>query len=303
MKRCPTCRRTYPDDAQNFCLDDGTTLVRAGVSVPNPTPYDRASAPTNMVFPRATAGHKAEQPTIPPFLQYQSQQQQQRSPLPWILGIVGVVVAGVVVTIFLVRNGSSSSSTSSASSTSSNTSAGTPGKVDVNISTPSSSSTSTTTTTTSSASSQSWQPLTGDQFSVSMPGTPMKSDQTEPSPAGPIQIHLYTVSQGYEGYIVGYSEYPDLVFSSGNNDVLLNGARDGAIQNVNGKILNERNITLSGYPGREITGNAPSQNISFTARLFIAKPRMYMLMYTQYGVDKPLSEDGRRFLDSFQITK
>ncbi|HEY0404774.1 MAG TPA: hypothetical protein VGC89_03550, partial [Pyrinomonadaceae bacterium] len=27
MKRCPTCQRTYADDTQKFCANDGTPLV------------------------------------------------------------------------------------------------------------------------------------------------------------------------------------------------------------------------------------------------------------------------------------
>lgn len=27
MKKCPKCKRTYPDEKLNFCLDDGTTLI------------------------------------------------------------------------------------------------------------------------------------------------------------------------------------------------------------------------------------------------------------------------------------
>ena len=27
MRRCPTCNRTYTDEALQFCLNDGTTLV------------------------------------------------------------------------------------------------------------------------------------------------------------------------------------------------------------------------------------------------------------------------------------
>jgi hypothetical protein len=27
MKQCPNCNRTYPDDTQSFCLDDGTPLI------------------------------------------------------------------------------------------------------------------------------------------------------------------------------------------------------------------------------------------------------------------------------------
>jgi hypothetical protein len=202
-----------------------------------------------------------------------------------------VLVAGTVVTIVLLSNRSSGTSNSVST------------KVDVNVPSPTLYPTSTPYPTPTSSPGGSWQPANGDQFTVSMPGTPIKNEQSEPSPAGPIPIHLYTVTQGYEGFIAGYSEYPEIVFSSGNNEALLNGARDRAINNVNGKVTNERSITLAGYPGREITGNAPSQNISFTVRLYIVKPRMYMLMYTQYGVDKPISDDGRRFLDSFQLTK
>src|SRR5690606_16971521 len=34
MKYCPTCKKTYKDDEQNFCLDDGVTLVKKRGAVP-----------------------------------------------------------------------------------------------------------------------------------------------------------------------------------------------------------------------------------------------------------------------------
>jgi hypothetical protein len=43
MKHCPKCNRTYADDAQNFCLDDGTPLVAK--SDPQAT-YRSTAAPT-----------------------------------------------------------------------------------------------------------------------------------------------------------------------------------------------------------------------------------------------------------------
>ena len=30
MKQCPECKRFYPDETLNFCLDDGTALVDPG---------------------------------------------------------------------------------------------------------------------------------------------------------------------------------------------------------------------------------------------------------------------------------
>ncbi|HKR01339.1 MAG TPA: hypothetical protein VJT09_11745 [Pyrinomonadaceae bacterium] len=39
MKRCPTCQRTYPDDAPGFCSADGTPLVTEGFQAyPNQPP-------------------------------------------------------------------------------------------------------------------------------------------------------------------------------------------------------------------------------------------------------------------------
>ena len=147
-----------------------------------------------------------------------------------------------------------------------------------------------------------WETVSGDGFSVQMPGKPEKSEQSTPSAAGPLPIVLYTLSHGYEGYIVGYSEYPDIVFQT-DEETLLDGARDGAIENVKGQVTTERKITVAGHTGREIIGTSPSSNIGFTARVFLAKPRMYMLVYTQYDQSKPISDHGLTFLDSFQITK
>lgn len=136
-----------------------------------------------------------------------------------------------------------------------------------------------------------------------MPGTPSKDDSTIPSAAGPLPLRMYTLTKGFEGYITGYTEYPDIVFTSTKPEQLLDGAQQGAISNVKGEVTSQRSITLNGHPGREIVGTSPTQNVGFTARVFLAKPRMYMLVYTQYDKDKPISADGTKFLDSFEITK
>lgn len=61
MKICPSCRRTYPDDSLNFCLDDGSVLTAAGeareaetilLNQPAPT---QAGQPFTRVSPNAAA--------------------------------------------------------------------------------------------------------------------------------------------------------------------------------------------------------------------------------------------------------
>lgn len=45
MKRCPNCQRTYPDDAPNFCVNDGTQLVNEEAPAFDPQKTILASAP------------------------------------------------------------------------------------------------------------------------------------------------------------------------------------------------------------------------------------------------------------------
>jgi hypothetical protein len=290
MKRCPACSRTYSDD-QNFCFDDGTTLVAAPVSSFDiseaPTanyPYQSGAPQTNMAQGNPTTPNRPLY-TAPPPAFMMPYAQPKRSPLPWIVGGLLVLIVGIVAIVFISRHNSEPTPIS--------TGGATPGA------SPSYSPTTTTTTTSSS----SWETINEDGFTLSMPGTPSKDDSTVPSAAGPLALRMYTLSKGYEGYITGYTEYPDTVFKASEPEEMLDGAQRGAIQNVQGEVTSQRKITIDGNPGREIIGTSPSRNIGFTARVFLAKPRMYMLVYTQYDKSKPISADGKRFLDSFQLTK
>lgn len=289
MKRCPACTRTYTDD-QNFCLDDGTTLVSAPPgsfdSSQTPTadyPYRGGAAPTEFLPGTPTASgrppYTTPPPQQPPPQQFVTPYEQKRSPAPWIIGGVLLVAIGIGLAVFLSSRSEGTTSSSGGTST----------KGAVPTYTPDS--------------SASWETINESGFSIKMPGKPTKNEQSVPSAAGPLPIHLYTLSHGFEGYITGYTEYPDYVFTAAEPEDLLDGAQQGAISNVQGQVTSQRKINIEGNPGREIVGTSPSKNIGFTARVFLVKPRMYMLVYTQFDKDKPISAHGKQFLDSFQITK
>ncbi|MBN1977848.1 MAG: hypothetical protein JW918_10630 [Anaerolineae bacterium] len=81
------------------------------------------------------------------------------------------------------------------------------------------------------------------RFSVTVPRALTKTTQKEETQIGEIDIHMFQTK--YEGieYRVGYNDYPsDLVIDS---QLGLDGACDGIVANVNGKLLSERNN--SGY--------------------------------------------------------
>ena len=59
MKRCPTCQRTYPDDAPNFCVNDGAQLFTEEAPSYDPQKTMLASAPPPPQYANP-------QPTPPP---------------------------------------------------------------------------------------------------------------------------------------------------------------------------------------------------------------------------------------------
>lgn len=69
MKRCPSCNRTYPDSNQVFCVDDGTPLKDADFEAAPYTP----------------PGTYVAQPPA-----------SERRVWPWIVGIAGAFILGVV---------------------------------------------------------------------------------------------------------------------------------------------------------------------------------------------------------------
>ncbi|HEX8399218.1 MAG TPA: hypothetical protein VF644_17400 [Pyrinomonadaceae bacterium] len=80
MKRCPVCNRTYTDETQNFCLEDGATLVASAASGFGSMPQQ--NQPSQSWQPQI-------QNVVPP--------RKKSKAWLWILGILGVVgVLGVV---------------------------------------------------------------------------------------------------------------------------------------------------------------------------------------------------------------
>lgn len=289
MKRCPACQRTYPDD-QNFCLDDGTTLREEvggslnSADAPTSYPYRSNAAPTEVLQGMPTSagmGGPAARPTAPPQFVQPYPQKRSNAILWFVLG--GVVLIGAIITAILLVNRSPGTTTSTTSSTR-----------------PDASPSSTTSGTPNS--SLNWQTVNGEGFTVSMPGEPSHNTQTTPSAVGPIPIHMYTLSEGFEGYVVGYSIYPDSVFTSAKPEELFNNVQNASISNIQGEVASQLSITINGNPGREVIGTSPSKNIGFIVRIYLVKPKLYMMIYTQYDKDKPASADGKKFLDSLQLT-
>jgi hypothetical protein len=101
MKRCSTCNRTYTDPNLSFCTEDGTPL----------TPITEDESTVVSPTARVTAGnddwnrapYQPPGPYVPP-----GTQGRRRRVWPWVLGILGAFLLGIVaisiVAAFLMRS-------------------------------------------------------------------------------------------------------------------------------------------------------------------------------------------------------
>lgn len=91
MKRCPTCNRTFSDANLSFCLDDGTPLVSVAPEQPEP-------AFTTANDKRDTNGDKDWNAVAyqPPSGYQPAGTTTKRKAWPWVVGIIGIVLGGVI---------------------------------------------------------------------------------------------------------------------------------------------------------------------------------------------------------------
>ena len=87
MKRCSTCNRTYDDPNLSFCIDDGTPLRTI-----------EADDDTTVVQPRNTADNDWNAHAYRPPGSYvpSGTDPKRRRAWPWILGIVGAFILGIL---------------------------------------------------------------------------------------------------------------------------------------------------------------------------------------------------------------
>src|SRR5947209_18017104 len=93
MKRCPTCQHAYEDNTLNFCLNDGSTLLRVESSVYDP------SATAILPDARVTG-----QPQYPQPLVFNQAGSAGFKPNNRVIGIIGssLIIIGIFLPIVSV---------------------------------------------------------------------------------------------------------------------------------------------------------------------------------------------------------
>lgn len=149
-------------------------------------------------------------------------------------------------------------------------------------------------------------------FSVRLPQAPETITQTVTTEAGDIAVAMYVTEDADGAMIVSHNGFPPAVvevIASGDEATIqsiLDGGRDGAVANVNGVLQDEKQITVSGLPGREFSftidaSASPSGSaITGIARVILGPDRLYQMISlgTAEKMDLALVQ---AFFDSFQL--
>ena len=104
-------------------------------------------------------------------------------------------------------------------------------------------------------------------------------------------------------YLACYIDYPDSYksFSADEMDVVLNSAVDGAVKNVQGKLLSKKNISKNGAPGKDFMIDFQDGSDIIHSQAYLVKNRMY-LVETIYATANKGNKSDERFMNSFNFT-
>ncbi|UNU22581.1 hypothetical protein [Microcoleus vaginatus] len=144
-----------------------------------------------------------------------------------------------------------------------------------------------------------WQPFCSamGQFAIDMPGTPKINSEIF---SNQLIAHTYRSNlKNKETYLL---QYFDLDFRLRDNNInniriTLNNAVDFFVVAANAKVLQVRDISLGGYPGKEFEFQplSPTEPIG-VGQVFLVETRVYGLVATT-----PEPENAQKFLDSFRL--
>lgn len=138
---------------------------------------------------------------------------------------------------------------------------------------------------------------TEENFTISMPSEPKQERSSGRGPFGNGH-HIYSLESGGVSYTVSNSVFENPPAQPKDIKRVLDLARDLVLTVTSGKLPTDRDISLEGFPGREVRIEKGKK--IWTLHAYVIKGRMYQLMTTEPKV-KEQSPDSAKFFDSFKL--
>lgn len=138
------------------------------------------------------------------------------------------------------------------------------------------------------------------RFAATFPGKPDVQVQSVPTAAGPISTKFFIVDKGKYCFSINYADYSQEIMDACDPELMLEGAQEGATQAVRGVLLESKEISLDGHPGREAKVELPAKDGIVRVRFYLVNNRMYVVQALTFKSNASAPE-LTKFLDSFQL--
>jgi hypothetical protein len=163
-----------------------------------------------------------------------------------------------------------------------------------------------------------WKEFKSDagHFSVSLPGTPTKRDNTLDTPLGPLTSHSFILQTDQAAYYISYSGFPKVgPMTTQDLKEMLDSSRDRVIAD-GAHLISEADVSLGGTTGRELL--VEKNGMILLARFVYINETLYNVIIgaeatTAFRTGKPsanvadrtdvFNKTATKYFDSFKVTK
>jgi hypothetical protein len=143
-------------------------------------------------------------------------------------------------------------------------------------------------------------------FSVMTPVAMEEASQDVDTQIGKIRIVMYGGELDGAAFQVGFNDYPKGFVTPDNTTQLLDGAREGMVNNIGGTLVSEQKVFLKGYAGREIVATVVLDETTgeaiVKARIYMVGSRLYQIVVVSPAGEGAVSAESiDAFLKSFKL--
>jgi hypothetical protein len=134
-------------------------------------------------------------------------------------------------------------------------------------------------------------------FTVLMPGTPVKSGELLTSDSGPLAHYSHTLKTSMAEYGVSYADFPYAINDPAQIKASFDSGRDALLADMKLRLTSERDLTIDGFPGRQIVAESENESYTFHDRFVAVNKRLYQVVIV-VPRSKQKSPELSRFYDS-----
>lgn len=147
-------------------------------------------------------------------------------------------------------------------------------------------------------------------YKVDFPKEPKSQSQEVPTEVGNLMMDYYMLDQSADAtalnlvYMSAFTSYPasEDYSDEGLQNSMLDGSVDGAVQNINGKLISSEDIEFQGYRGRYAKISIYNDAYIVNLKNILVDNRLYFIQVITSKANDD-NADLKRFMTSFDLIK